>query len=62
MALMRTKPVEDVLAQNRDEPGAEGRVHGREAWRSRGEAARRRAGPAPQRLGPLDLIGFFMVG
>ena len=45
MALMRTKPVEDVLAQNRDEPGAEG-------------AGGDGQGRLRKRLGPLDLMGF----
>src|SRR3954471_24518966 len=43
MSLMRTKPVEDVLAQNRDEPDAAG---------GEGQGRLRR------RLGPLDLMGF----
>src|SRR4051794_8670482 len=43
MSLMRTKPVEDVLAQNRDEPDAAG-----------GEGQ----GRLRKRLGPLDLMGF----
>src|SRR4051812_41058737 len=43
MSLMRTKPVEDVLAQNRDEPDAAG-----------GEGQ----GRLRKRLGALDLVGF----
>ena len=45
MSLMRTKPVEDVLAQNREEPGAEA---------SGGDGQ----GRLRKRLGPLDLMGF----